>query len=102
MITILAEPLPPETASADRFFSLLIEPLLVVAAGLFWAIILPLAGIFCAGVAFYNRFSRFAGSRLCLSHLGRPARSNPLVLRRACTVSPKAPERSHARQAARA
>ncbi|HET7513121.1 MAG TPA: hypothetical protein VFJ88_10175 [Chthoniobacterales bacterium] len=100
MTTAFAEPLPPETASAARLLSLLVEPFLLVAVGLFWATVLPIAAISCFAVALYDRLVAFLESRRLVPGLGRPARSNPLLLRRAPRVTPRTAEEPHARHAA--
>jgi hypothetical protein len=100
MTTAFAEPLPPETASAARILSLVVEPFLLVAVGLFWATVLPIAAISCFAVALYDRLVAFLESRRLVPGLGRPARSNPLLLRRAPRVTPRTAEEPHARHAA--
>ncbi len=53
----LMNPIAPEDST-----SLLLEPILIVGASLFWLVALPLTATFCAGVALTDRVKAL-GSR---------------------------------------
>src|SRR5712691_1258327 len=66
----------PPALTAD-WKSVLLEPLLVVGACLFWLAALPITGLFCASVAIYDKVAslRWPNLRYNAAH-------NPLVLRK--------------------
>ncbi|MGH8095012.1 MAG: hypothetical protein ACREIF_16325 [Chthoniobacterales bacterium] len=102
MTTILPPPLFPETPSAaSHLVATLLEPLFLVATCLFWAVVLPMTGLFCTGVATYDYIAALTAKEFRLPHL-RTAASNPLVIRKVCRpIEPTAPASaaSHAAQA---
>ncbi|MEO7725483.1 MAG: hypothetical protein ABIU29_12495 [Chthoniobacterales bacterium] len=62
--------------------SLLLEPLMVVGTALFWLAVLPLTGLFCAGVAIYDKAVALKKADLRIPALRSSAAHNPLVLRK--------------------
>lgn len=89
-------------AFAAQLKTVLLEPLIVVAACIFWVMVLPVTGLFCASVAVYDKLASLNAPKLRLPDLRHTAVNNPLVLRRSAT--PKAGEtatsaRAHAAQA---
>ncbi len=71
-------PVSPDT----NWKSLALEPLLVVGACLFWLAVLPVTGLFCAGVALYDALASLKPGTLRLPDLRSSATNNPLVLRK--------------------
>ena len=86
MTTTLTHPFLPKSdlpASPDaNWKSAALEPLLVVGACLFWLAVLPVTGLFCAGVALYDKVASLKTGTLRLPDLSYSAAHNPLVLRK--------------------
>lgn len=81
MTTTLLHSLMPEDQNPSgltNLKSVLLEPVLVIGACLFWLGVLPITGVFCAGVAVYDKISSLKGREIHLPDL----RHNPLVLRK--------------------
>lgn len=92
MTTTFAQPILPETPEPAAFallHSIFIEPVLVVASCLFWLVALPISGLFCLGVALFDKLVVFPASKIRLLDL-RPT-ANPLVLRRSAASDEKVP-----------
>lgn len=70
--------------------SLLLEPLMIVGTGLFWLAVLPVTGVFCAGVAIYDKVASLKKVELRLPDLRSSAAHNPLVLRKKSVPAQKA------------
>lgn len=69
-------------SATGLFKSFLLEPFLVVGAGLFWLIVLPITAVFCATVALYDKIVSLKAGEVRLPDLRRGTAHNPLVLRR--------------------
>ncbi|HEX4665056.1 MAG TPA: hypothetical protein VH207_00545 [Chthoniobacterales bacterium] len=80
-------PQAPEPAAFALLHSIFVEPVLLVATCLFWIIVLPISGLFCLGVAFFDRVTAFRGSKVQLLGLRPP--THPLVLRRTASSGEK-------------
>lgn len=97
MTTTFSQPFMPKSdlpVSPDtNWKSAVFEPLLVVGACLFWLAVLPVTGVFCAGVALYDKVASLKTGSLRLPDLRYSAVNNPLVLRKK-----SAPEQSTAAQ----
>jgi hypothetical protein len=99
MTTTLSHPFTPKkelpTAVTADWKSVLLEPLLVVGACLFWLAALPITGLFCASVAIYDKVAS-----LHWPNLRYNAAHNPLVLRKkSARAHPIASHRRTASQA---
>ncbi len=62
--------------------AIIVEPFLVVATCAFWIAVLPVTGIFCVGVAVYDKVASMRAPELRLPDLRSNPGANPLVLRR--------------------
>jgi hypothetical protein len=85
MTTTLSHPLIPEGQSQfglTDLKSLLLEPLFMIGACLFWLAVLPLTGIFCGAVAVYDKITALKSREIHLPDLRRNPAHNPLVLRK--------------------
>lgn len=86
MTTIFSHPFMPKSdlpLSPDaNWKSLVLEPLLVVGTCLFWLAVLPVTGLFCVGVALYDKVASLKTGPLRLPDLRYSAANNPLVLRK--------------------
>lgn len=86
MTTTFSHPFIPKSdfpAPSDvNWKSSALEPLLVVGACLFWLALLPVTGLFCAGVALYDKVASLKTGPLRLPDLRYSAANNPLVLRK--------------------
>lgn len=69
--------------------SILLEPLFMLAAGLFWLAVLPITGVFCAGVAVYDKMAALKAEPIRLPDLRSNPAHNPLVLRKSSVVGQK-------------
>jgi hypothetical protein len=79
MTTTLPDTLSSETPTApSQLIATVLEPVFVAASCLFWVVVLPISGLFCAGVASYDYFAALKVKGLPVLR-NRP--SNPLVLR---------------------
>lgn len=81
--------LPPASppAAFALLHSIFVEPILLLATCLFWMIVLPLAGLFCLGVACFDRVTEFCGSKILL--LGLRHAAHPLVSHRTAASGKK-------------
>ncbi len=104
MTTTFSQPFMPKSdlpASPDaNWKSTVFEPLLVAGACLFWLAVLPLTGVFCAGVALYDKLASLKTGSLRLPDLRYSAVNNPLVLRK--KSAPKQSTAAQSSSAARA
>ena len=86
MTASFPHPLDANAAAAasplTNWRSFLLEPLLIAGACLFWIAILPVTGLFCAGVAVYDKLASLKASPLRVPDLRSCAANNPLVLRK--------------------
>ncbi len=85
MTTTFAQSLLPreeQPSTQTSLKSFLLEPVLVVGAGLFWLTVLPITGLFCAGVALYDKIASLKAREVRLPDLRRSPAHNPLVLRK--------------------
>lgn len=82
MTTHLPHFLPVNEPTEANWKSVLLEPAFVVGACLFWLAVLPVTGVFCAGVALYDKFAALKIGQLRLPDLRRGGANNPLVLRK--------------------
>lgn len=90
MTTTFAQSILPETpepATLALLHSIFVEPVLVVATCLFWLIVLPISGLFCLGVALFDKMVAFRAPKIGLLDLR--ATNNPLVLRRTAASGEK-------------
>jgi hypothetical protein len=102
MTTTLLQPLIPEQNpfGLTDLKSVLLEPLFMIGACLFWLAVLPLTGVFCAGVAVYDKIMSLKSREIHLPDLRRNPAHNPLVLRKKSTREQHTA--SHGRGAAQA
>lgn len=85
MTTTLLHSLMPEgqnPSGLTNLKSVLLEPVLVIGACLFWLAVLPITGVFCAGVAVYDKITSLKGREIHLPDLRHNPAHNPLVLRK--------------------
>lgn len=86
MTTTLSHPFMPKHENPDPvasgWKSLLLEPFMVVCTCLFWLAVLPVTGIFCAGVALYDKVATLRKVDFRLPDLRSRGAHNPLVLRK--------------------
>jgi len=85
MTTILLHPLMPEDQNLSGLTNLksaLLEPIFVIGACLFWLAVLPITGVFCAGVTVYDKITSLKGREIRLPDLRHNPARNPLVLRK--------------------
>lgn len=85
MTTTLSHPFIPENqkpAGVTDLTSILLEPVFVIGACLFWLAVLPITGVFCASVAIYDRITSLKGGKIHLPDLRHNPAHNPLVLRK--------------------
>ncbi|MEO5717036.1 MAG: hypothetical protein ABIR29_00510 [Chthoniobacterales bacterium] len=82
MTTNFSHPFLPESAPDTNWTAVLLEPVLVVGACLFWLAVLPVTGLFCAGVALYDKVASLKTEQLRLPDLRYSGAHNPLVLRK--------------------
>ncbi|MEO7168454.1 MAG: hypothetical protein ABI787_04075 [Spartobacteria bacterium] len=71
--------------------AIIVEPFLVVATCVFWIAVLPVTGIFCAGVAVYDKVASLRAPEIRLPDLRSNPGANPLVLRRKAVPGNNAP-----------
>ena len=98
-------PLSPEEPSsfgASQLKAILLEPLLLVATCLFWLIVLPISGAFCATVAVYDKIMAISAPRGTFFDLRYTAARNPLVLSRTAATGSKPAASRPGTQAAKA
>ena len=103
MTTTLPQPLSCEMPStSSQLIAAVLEPLYVVISCLFWAVALPISGLFCIGVAICDYVNTLSTKEVRLPDL-RSGLPNPLVLRRsakpAIESTRPASAASHAAQA---
>src|SRR5712691_9616679 len=85
MTTTFSHPFTPEEQNSSGWVNLksvLLEPLFMIGACLFWLAVLPITGVFCAGVAVYDRIASLKGRGIHLPDLRHNPAHNPLVLRK--------------------
>lgn len=105
MTATFFSPMSPEanTPFGAQLKTILLEPLLVVATCLFWVMVLPVTGLFCASVAIYDKLASLNAPKLRLPDLRHTGTNNPLVLRRSAAAkageTAKTSARAHAAQA---
>ena len=103
MTTTFLHPLIPEAHNSfglTDLKSFLLEPLFMIGACLFWLAVLPLTGLFCTGVAVYDKITSLKSRKIHLPDLRRNPAHNPLVLRKYSTCEqPTAPHGRGASQA---
>ena len=103
MTTTLPQTLSPEMPSTpSQLIDAVLELLYVVATCLFWAVVLPVSGLFCIGVAIWDHVKTLSAKEIRFRNL-RCGSTNPLVLRRgakpAIESTGRASAASHAAQA---
>ncbi len=103
MTTTLPQPLSPEMPSTSpQLIASVLEPLYIAVTCLFWALVLPLSGLFCIGVAIGDYVKTLSAKEIRFPNL-RSGSPNPLVLRRsakpAIESARPASAASHAAQA---
>ena len=72
----------PNVSEFPSFHAILLEPFFLIATCLFWLVFLPLTGLFCAGVAIYDRLAAAYTGQISLHGLRHHPSANPLVLRK--------------------
>jgi hypothetical protein len=84
MATTLLPLLPKnqDLSELTNLQSVLLEPLFVIGACLFWLAVLPFTGVFCAGVAVYDKITSLKGREIHLPDLRHNPTHHPLVLRK--------------------
>jgi hypothetical protein len=103
MTTTFLHPLIPEGQNPfglTDLKALLLEPLFMIGACLFWLAVLPLTGAFCAGVAIYDKIMSLKSRAIHLPDLRHNPAHNPLVLRKKSTREQQTA--SHTRSASQA
>jgi hypothetical protein len=68
-------------SGSSAISAILLEPLFIIAACLFWLIVLPLGGLFCAAVSLYDWLARPHPRRIHTAAVLRRSSSNPFAFR---------------------
>jgi hypothetical protein len=73
----------PTASGSSAIGTFLLEPVLVIGACLFWLIVLPIGGLFCAAVFLYDRLADPHHRPVHAATILRRSSINPLALRQA-------------------
>ena len=81
MTTTLPQTFSPEMPStSSQLIAAVLEPLFIVITCLFWAVVLPVSGLFCIGVAICDYVKAASAKEIRFPNLWSGSH-NPLVLR---------------------
>ncbi|HEY2711576.1 MAG TPA: hypothetical protein VGI60_03610 [Chthoniobacterales bacterium] len=81
MTTIFSLSDTPSVSDSSAIGAILLEPLFLIAACLFWLIVLPLGGLFCAAVSLYDRLAGEHPRPIHTAAVLRHSSSNPFGFR---------------------